>query len=182
MRAERASIPKAEIERASKAAQKRAIETFEFEKAETVALYKACFGEINTDDIFYAARAAGKTIIYPITDTKRKTLRFAEVKNLDEMTPGTWNIPEPPPESKTVGLDKADLVILPGVAFDSRGGRLGMGGGFYDRMLANLPRRVVRMGIAYDFQVIERVPEEENDQRIDCLITESGVLRFPERG
>jgi len=180
MRARRKSIGEEEIREKSRAATKWVIGSQEFGRANTLALYRACFGEVDTDDIFHAALVGGKTVLYPRTDRKRNLLHFGVVDRLEDMALGEWDIPEPPPEAGLTPLDRADMVILPGVAFDRNGGRLGMGGGFYDRMLANLPDSVVRMGLAYDFQIVEELPLEKNDQRLDCLVTESGILRFPE--
>jgi len=182
LRAQREAISKGEIRKKSQSATKWVIDSEVFGRARILALYRACFGEVDTDDIFDAARSAEETVLYPRTDKRRSLLLFGAVDNLDVMTPGAWDIPEPPPEAELVPLDRADLVIVPGVAFDRCGGRLGMGGGFYDRMLADLPVNVVCIGLAYDFQVVESVPLEENDQRLDCLVTESGLQCFPERG
>lgn len=182
IRAAREQIPREEIERKSRAAAKHVIGSPEFENADVIALYRACFGEVDTDGIFEAARSRGKTVIYPKTDVKNRKLHFGEVDRLDKMTPGQWNIPEPPPDARRVSLEEAALVVTPGVAFDAHGGRLGMGGGFYDAMLTNIDSNTVKMGLAYDFQVVDSVPMDENDQRMDCLVTESGVMRFPERG
>jgi len=182
MRATREQIPREEIARKSRAAAGHVTGSPEFENAGTIALYKACFGEVETDGIFEAARSRGKTVIYPITDVKNHKLLFGQVDSLDDMIPGRWNIPEPPPYARRVSLEDADMVIVPGVAFDVRGGRLGMGGGFYDVMLSNIESNIIKMGLAYDFQVVDSVPMDENDQRMDCLVTESGIMRFPERG
>jgi len=178
LRARRQSFPRNEIEEKSRSAAKIVISSDEFHQADIIGLYRACFGEVETDEIFEKARSLGKTTIYPCADRENGLLNFKVVNNLDEMAPGEWRIPEPPANAALVPLNLADLLIIPGVAFDRRGGRLGMGGGFYDRMLASLPEKVVRMGLAYDFQVFDRIPLEEKDQRLHCLVTESGIMRF----
>jgi len=178
LRARRQSLPRKEIEEKSHAAANIVISSDEFHRAEVIGLYCACFGEVETDEIFENAMSLGKTTIYPCTDRKNGLLNFKVVNDLDKMAHGEWRIPEPPANAALVPLNLADLLILPGVAFDRKGGRLGMGGGFYDRMLASLPGKVVRMGLAYDFQVFDRIPLEEKDQRMDCLVTESGIMRF----
>ncbi len=182
IRAAREQISREEIERKSRAAAGHLIGSPEFDNAGAIALYRACFGEVDTDGIFDEARSRGKTVLYPKTDIKNHKLHFGEVERLDSMIPGRWNIPEPPPDARWRSLDEAELVVAPGVAFDTRGGRLGMGGGFYDSMLENVDTNTIKMGLAYDFQVQNSVPMDDNDQRMHCLVTESGMMRFPERG
>ena len=69
-----------------------------------------------------------------------------------------------------------DLIIVPGVAFDSMGGRIGYGKGYYDRFLPQLRADVPKLGLAYDFQVLPRVPQDEFDIRMDAIVTEKGIL------
>jgi len=182
LRAQRRSVPDLEIREKSRAVAEWVIGSKEFDRAGTVALYRACFGEVDTDDIFNAAKSAGKSLLYPHTDKANTALRFGVVGSLDRMEPGEWGIPEPPRGTQWIPVERIDLLVMPGVAFDRLGGRLGMGGGYYDRVLAKFSEGVVRMGIAYDFQVVDSVPMDENDKRVDCLVTETGILRFPERG
>lgn len=154
----------------------------EFDKAEVIGVYKACFGEVETDDIFLTAQSRGKTVLYPRTDRKQRKLDFGVVKDIGSLVPGEYDIPEPARDSEWVSPGEIDLLIMPGVAFDRQGGRLGMGGGYYDRILAKLEKNTVRMGLAYEFQIVDHVPLDEYDERVDCLVTESGILRFTERG
>ena len=182
LRARRQSFGDDAISAKSAAAQKCLIESPEFSNAKVVAIYKASFGEVETDVIFKAGCENGKSMLYPKTFVKEKKLRFAKITNFDRLVSGVWGIQEPPENSEWFPIENADLLILPGVAFDRRGGRLGMGGGFYDRMLSTLTKKIIRMGLAYDFQLVDEVPLDANDQRVNCLVTESGVMRFPERG
>jgi 5-formyltetrahydrofolate cyclo-ligase len=75
-------------------------------------------------------------------------------------------------------MDELDLVVVPGVAFDAEGRRLGRGGGYYDATLALLPRGAARLGVAFEIQVVPAVPEEPHDVRLDGVVTEARVL-FP---
>jgi 5-formyltetrahydrofolate cyclo-ligase len=102
-------------------------------------------------------------------------LHWAETT--EDLTPGHAGIPEPDPGSAWAAPDEFDLVIVPGVAFDDACGRLGLGGGFYDAFLPTLPPRVRTMALAFDEQIVERVPRDEHDERVDIVVTPSVVHR-----
>ncbi len=78
---------------------------------------------------------------------------------------------------RVVPYDELDLVVVPGVVFDERGFRIGYGGGFFDRLLGEKAFRARTAALAYDFQVIERIPEEEHDRPVQAVFTESRVIR-----
>lgn len=82
---------------------------------------------------------------------------------------------EPDPSLPVVGPDAIDVVLVPGVAFDTKGGRLGFGGGFYDRFLVTTP--AVRVGATYDSCLVDALPCQAHDQRVDWVLTPSGLLR-----
>lgn len=94
---------------------------------------------------------------------------------MGELTPGAFAIPEPPADAECARSDELDLVLVPGVAFDFSGNRIGYGKGFYDRFLKDIPRHV-RFGLAYRFQVLESVPSHETDVKIGRIITEDGAI------
>lgn len=169
------------VERSNRACR-TIVDSDEFSSAETVALYRAIEGEVQTDEIFEEATSKGKRALYPRVEPGNKNLVFCEVTDLDDMPPGTWKIPEPPESARICPISEADLVVTPGVAFDRGGARLGQGGGFYDRMFKRLKPRAVRMGIAFDLQIVEQIPMGPHDEYLDCLATESGMLRFNRLG
>ncbi len=119
---------------------------------------------------------AGCTLYLPRVDRRTKRLAIHRVDDLDRLQPGIWQIPEPDPETCPVLTDLSvlDLILVPGVAFDGQGGRLGYGGGFYDKLLADATR-AFRLAGAYGFQVVPAVPMEAHDQRVDRIVTEAGV-------
>lgn len=120
--------------------------------------------------------AAGCTLYLPRVDRQAKRLAIHRVDDLDRLRPGIWQIPEPDPATCPVVTDLSvlDLILVPGVAFDARGGRLGYGGGFYDKLLVDATRAFRLVG-AYGFQVVAAVPMEAHDQRVDRIVTEAGV-------
>ena len=94
-----------------------------------------------------------------------------------ELVPGPARALEPPASSPSLPLDAIDLIVVPGVAFDARGGRLGRGRGHYDATLARLRPGTARVGLCFDEQVVDRVPVEPHDVPLDVVVTGSRVLR-----
>ncbi len=155
--------------------QRRLIETKAFRSARHIALYSSCQNEVITDDLFHKAREKGKKVFYPRVFRGAEVMVFLPVRSLDELNPGAFDIREPANRAdRAVDPKTLDLVVLPGVAFDRRGARLGFGKGFYDRALAGTKKTLV--ALAYDFQVVERVPTEPHDVMMDAVITESQYL------
>ncbi|MEW6719205.1 MAG: 5-formyltetrahydrofolate cyclo-ligase [Thermodesulfobacteriota bacterium] len=164
---------------AGERAQEHFLREFPPRAGMAVAIYNAVRGEIGTDRIREACMAAGATVYYPCVAGEGK-LEFRPHRDGDGWVEGPYGIPEPlhwperPP--RTGGFD---LVVVPGVAFDRAGRRLGQGLGYYDRFLEGLPGNVPRVGLAYSEQVVEEVPVDERDVPVHALATEEGVIRFP---
>lgn len=115
-----------------------------------------------------------KEVYLPCTDTKQRTLYFHRVKSLAELKVGAFGILEPSSEAPEISVKDLDLILVPGVAFDSTKGRLGYGGGFYDRVLRET--KALKVGVAFSFQVVPELPLEPFDVRMDLLLTEQGWL------
>ena len=119
------------------------------------------------------ALGAGKQLVYPRVDGE--TLVFEEVNDLSRLAPGAFGVLEPR-GGRAVAVDRIDVLLVPGVAFDRSGHRLGYGKGFYDRAIAKCSDNTVRVGFAYDFQVVDALPVGEHDQPVAALMTESRTL------
>ena len=143
-----------------------------FRQARTVFLFASFGTEVDTFPLLGRALLSGKRVALPRTLLSEKRLVFHRIFTLGELVPGAYGIPEPPPENPVVPCEEADLVLVPGLAFDREGFRLGYGGGFYDRILRKI--RAPRVGLAFSFQLIERVPREEHDLPVDGVVTEKG--------
>jgi 5-formyltetrahydrofolate cyclo-ligase len=120
--------------------------------------------------------AAGHKVCLPVMQGKGVRLLFREWKHGDPMKAITWGIREPLPSAPPL---EPDVLLVPLLAFDPRGYRLGYGGGFYDRTLADLRahKAVIAIGVGFDEQRVESVPHVEYDQRLDWVLTPSGPLR-----
>jgi 5,10-methenyltetrahydrofolate synthetase len=122
-----------------------------------------------------------------IRDLERVAFSAPRINESGELVPHRYDVgalrrhpygfDEPGPFTEIVPLDLLDVVVVPGRAFDLGGRRLGRGGGYYDRLLARLPRGVVRMGVTTDEAIVEQVPAGSHDEPVDWLVTESGVRR-----
>ncbi len=101
-------------------------------------------------------------------------MQVAQIRSLDDLVPGYRGIREP---VRRVPGPVIDLAFVPGVAFDARGRRLGYGGGFYDRFLAAIAPGAPAVGYCFDAQVVEEVPAEAHDRRVEAIVTEQRVIR-----
>lgn len=137
--------------------------------ARTVGLYIPKGSEADTRPIIEAALAAGKCVCAPATDHK---ITFFGFRSLDELKPGRFGIPEPP----AAGAEpiEPEVVLVPGLAFGLCMHRLGYGRGYYDAYLAK--SFAYSIGICYDFQVVEKLPVHDDDQRMDEIVTERRVI------
>jgi 5-formyltetrahydrofolate cyclo-ligase len=143
----------------------------------TVALYRALAGEVPTERIRHAYLAAGARLCYPRVEGKG-TLAFYPHREGDGWEPGSYGILEPLiPAGVEPMLSGWDIIVVPGLAFDRRGNRLGFGFGYYDRFLGGLPESVPRVGLACASQLVPEVPVDAWDVPVHALVTEEGVIR-----
>ena len=131
--------------------------------------------EVETRGAIERAIREGRRVACPITNLATKTLVFSEIHGLDELVPGCFGLLEPrEKQAKPVEVADASLVIVPGIAYDGQCNRLGYGGGFYDRVLAEASAPSVAP--AYDYQIVDEVPMGEYDQLVDRIVTETRVI------
>jgi 5-formyltetrahydrofolate cyclo-ligase len=138
-------------------------------------------GELDPAAALDAARASGFVIALPRIDERSPPrLRFHRVASADELAPGPFGLTEPLPTCPEVPVADIDVMLVPGLAFDAAGRRLGFGGGYYDgagRALREARAEAALMvGYAYDFQVVEACPADENDVAVDLVVTERRLL------
>lgn len=132
-------------------------------------------GEVDLRDWVSSALAAAWNLALPRADWRTRELVPARLRALDEVIAGRHGVPDVLDDRfEPVSLDQVSVVLVPGVAFDRRGYRLGYGGGFYDRLLPRLRPDCLTVGIAFDQQVVDALPAEPHDQRVGALLTERG--------
>ncbi len=147
--------------------------------AQTVAAFIATRGEVNLQP-WFAAIPAGLHIGLPIVAAERGSMSFHafDPHTPENLVTNRYGILEPPADAPLLDGAAFDAMLTPLVAFDSRGNRLGMGGGYYDRYLAAAGSRPYLLGVAFACQQAEALPTEEWDMRLDAVVTENGVLEF----
>jgi 5-formyltetrahydrofolate cyclo-ligase len=145
----------------------------------TLGLYWPVKNEL---DPFYILRELNMSvtdIAYPRSDPQTKTVTFRHVDSISDLEKGVYGIPEPAEEAPRVF---PSVVLVPGIAFDPNCNRLGFGHGFYDRTIANWPRRdTTFIGIGYDFQIFPMLPKEAHDQLLNIVMTPEQEIVGPPR-
>lgn len=147
-------------------------------QAGTVMLYMPLETEVDTTPLALACFRGGRTVCVPKVDWTRGEMTAVEATSFeDEALAADERNLRSPIEGRPVVPSSIDVVVVPGLGFDAAGGRLGRGGGFYDRFLGRLGSRPVRIGIAFDVQVVEHVPREPHDVVMDAVVTDRRTLR-----
>jgi 5-formyltetrahydrofolate cyclo-ligase len=157
----------------------------DFSAAGTVMLYVHMRSEVRTQPFVAVALAGGKRVVVPFCVGGE--LELFHLENMGELEIGTFGILEPAAELRTLSAkrvrpDQIDLVMVPGVAFDRHGGRLGYGKGHYDRLLPRLRPDAIAVGVAFECQLLPEVPMLEYDVFLDKVITEQAVYAGRGRG
>jgi 5-formyltetrahydrofolate cyclo-ligase len=157
-----------EIAKRSKSIQEFVINNNKFQSAKVVGAYFAFGSEVATELIIERAKMLGKKIALPRVEEDKIT--FYELSSTKSLIRGRFGIMEPPPYGH---MDEIDLLVVPGIAFDKKGNRLGYGKGFYDRLLSG--KRTFSIGLAYSFQLLENLPHHRHDKRLDAIASEDGI-------
>jgi 5-formyltetrahydrofolate cyclo-ligase len=173
----RCRLPFEEILRRSLLVQQRFITLPEFASASSLALYSSFRNEVLTDRIFSRAVFEGKEVFFPRVVRGEPHLEFFRVNEKEELSPGSYDILEPPENGEPREVGDLDCLVVPGVAFDMSGARIGYGKGYYDRALNGAGCPII--ALAFDFQVLgEDLPISEHDIKMDSVVTETRVIRF----
>jgi len=174
-RARRLAIPREQRDADAERLANALLRLPEFTRARLVLAYGANCEEIDPALAVSRLRDLGLRVAYPRVASK-DVLDLHEVDDPDDLVLGAFSIREPRPDAPRVDASDVDAVLVPGVAFDRRGHRLGYGGGFYDRFLGALPKGPLRIGLAFDEQLFDEVPAEPHDEPVDVVVTPSVVV------
>ncbi len=152
-----------------------------WQSAKTVAFFAPLPDELDLWPWIRLALGQGKTAALPCFDSKTTGYVYREVKVLEEdLVPGMYGIREPGAHCPDLELNRLDLILVPGVGFDSQGHRLGRGKGFYDRLLAGL--HAIKCGVAFDEQLVSHIPTEPHDEQLTCILTPTRWIWVNESG
>ena len=139
-----------------------------------VGCYLAMPEEVPTQLILEQAWQVGKQVAVPVVSPDRRQMHFQQLDSLDQLAPGPLGILQPRVPASKVRFGRQDLLLIPGVAFDTHGNRIGMGKGFYDRYLPDCLAH--RCGIAFDIQLVSQLPSAPYDIPVDMLVTEKRIM------
>lgn len=170
----RAALPEELHQDLSRKITARLLQLEAYHSAHTVMGYMHFGAEFISEPWLRQVLSDGKQLLLPRVNQSSRQLEVYRVEDLDaQLEPGAYGIREPLPEQCVPAeLNELEFMLLPGVAFARNGARLGYGGGFYDKLLAKLTHRPVLVGAAFALQVVDGIPMESTDQRIDWLVTE----------
>ncbi len=160
----------------SEAIARRVIELEEWTRARTVLAFVSMRSEVQTAALVEAARAAGKRVAAPRMTHEYDDLEAHEWHEQDELEESGMMFLQPPVSAPRVEDDAIDLVLVPALAADDRGHRIGYGKGFYDRLLPRLTR-ATRVCVVFDFEIVAEVPDRPGDEPADLVVTDARVLR-----
>ena len=149
----------------------------EFKSAKSIATFVDFENEPPTRQLIEKALEMGKTVLVPRTNSAKKTLSFHAIRGLSELKPNRRGILEPAIEKTELKPHEIDLILVPGLAFDEKGHRLGSGQGYFDRALPKM-KKASKIGIGFEEFVIAKLPIEAHDAKLDALITEKKVRIF----
>lgn len=174
MRSARLALSAAKAAKSADSATRRLSELPQLALARTVAIYAPVRGEIDTQPLASLLRSRGAIVVYPRMAKDSRLLSFCASQG-DDLVQNSLGIPEPPAAARPVVLSDIDVFVVPGLAFDDAGDRLGWGRGYYDTTLRTAPH-ALRVGFLYDFQRVATVPADADDECVDTLVTEINVL------
>ena len=173
----RNSIPPEVRKSKDKAIEEHLFGLAEVMAARTVFFFASFRSEVDTSGMIRRSLGEGRRVVLPRVEGKN--LGLYEIKGLDELISGCMNIPEPSvlTDDRRVTINDVDLVVIPGAVFDETGNRIGYGGGFYDRLLAELQKPIPIIAPTYEEQVINSVPTFAYDKKAGMIVTDRRVIR-----
>lgn len=171
--ARRSQLSDVEIKQKSLQISRKVSGLQSFIHSKSIALYSPILNEVETQSIFDEAIGLEKDVYFP--RVSGSSLDFYRIQSLDQLKVGSFGVLEPEDHFCKARVDEIDLFIIPGLAFDISGNRLGYGKGYYDRALIDVPENR-KVGICYSFQVIDSVPNNKHDQKVGVIVTEKGIV------
>lgn len=169
----RGNLKKGEVIAKSRTIEKKLIDFFSKKDFSHFLVYNSVNNEVRTDDIFEHLIRSRKKIYLPTYIKTEDTWVPAEFKDFNDLESGPFKILQPK-NPRSDDLQLIEVVILPGVAFDKQGVRLGYGKGVYDKLLADF--RGLKIGLAYDFQIVEKISAESHDLIVDMVVGENSII------
>ena len=158
--------------------EEKLLEFANFLEAELALLYVRRASELATDKILRISLAARKGIVLPAFSESKHAISLFRINDLDaDLKKSSSDRMEPNPDTcKKISLEDIDIAVIPGLAFDEKGGRIGFGEGFYNRLIAKLPETTRKIAIAFEEQIVEHVPMDSRKHNLDIIITDQRTI------
>ncbi len=161
----------------SKLIQRHLFSVAEYKNSSLVMFYVSMGREVTTLDAIKTALAENKKVAVPLILKSKDIMIPCEIKSLKDLEPGSFGILQPVEEKiKPIPIKLIDLIIVPGMAFDRKGNRVGKGKGFYDKFLKLIDATIPKIALAFSCQIVEQIPTTKNDIAVNKIITEDGVI------
>jgi 5-formyltetrahydrofolate cyclo-ligase len=175
----RAALSPQERAGRSRAVAQRLAALPELASARAVAGFLATPAELDPGEALAEVERRGGAVVYPRVTTGQPRLRFHRVAGPTDLHPGAYGILEPHEACPEVAAQDLDVILVPGLAFDAQGHRLGYGRGYYDEVggLVRRQGRALLVGVGFDFQLVDRCPAGDGDVDIDSVVTDARVVR-----
>ena len=172
------AVTASDIAKKVTAIEDRLFEFANFLESKIVLLYVSGDNEVQTKNIIKRAHSYNKIVVLPAFDPKTFEMELMKVdKFAQELKPGPRGVPEPDAgRCKIVPIDRIDIAIIPGIAFDEKGGRIGTGRGYYDRLIPKLAITTRKVALTLEEQIIPQVPMEPHDKYVDIIITDKRII------
>lgn len=172
----RASLGDDELLRRSPAVTARLLALPEYARARSVMIYVSKRNEVDTHELIRRSVEDGKIVAAPVAIPATRNLALGPVRDFDsDLEPGRYDVLEP----RRTGVDplSIDVFVVPGIAFDLAGNRLGSGWGYFDNLLSRFRRGQITVGLAFDFQMVKRLDSEDHDIAVDVILSETRTIR-----
>lgn len=143
----------------------------DYREAKVIFIFVSFRSEVDTHRIIRKALEDGKVVGVPKVASKAEGMKVFRIDRMEDLEAGYFGVLEPKEGCPEIPSGDIDLIVMPGAAFDREGGRMGYGQGFYDRYIAEAGREIRKVALAYRMQVMDKVPMDENDMRVDDIIT-----------
>lgn len=171
-------LSESELSEKNELIKNRLFEFANFQEAKIALLYVNNSYEVDTASILKMCFNSEKIVVLPVFDIKKRGMKLMKVDNyISDLKTGPRGILEPVVEKcKIVPVELIDIAIIPGIALDEKGGRIGSGEGYYDRLIPVLSATTRKVALAYEDQIIKQVPTESHDRHVDIIITEKRII------
>jgi 5-formyltetrahydrofolate cyclo-ligase len=172
------ALSESEINEKIAAVESRLFAFANFLESKIALLYLSGNLEVQTDSIIQKAQSYNKIVVLPAFDPENYKMKLMKVDVFgQELIPGPRGVLEPDASKcKVVPMDRIDIAIIPGLAFDEKGGRIGMGTGYYDRLVPRLDITTRKVALTFEEQIIPQVPMESHDKHVDIIITDKRII------